>query len=434
MIRTHKRIPIDNMNKYIDELIESIYKSTSKPVNISDTNLITLISPLVKAAIENKNEPVIEHLDEMIQTQADKFVDKLQQERIKDEFEFQNFQRRFAIRSILHNYYECEQTDMTFRKLFNHLNPQWTCSDLTVDRLKNWLNRMGFCIVTVPRNREIVIEMHSQKLARLKFIRRIQRLRQMNRNIVYFREVTISINSTTSESFDEFTVFFAANHTGLLNFAFVEKDTRTTENFIEWLSIIAGNHPNGTVLVIEPKSFSAPNKSSIFGSAIPTAFKYERIWKNYNVFMPNSHPETVYSVEMLDFCWQNLNGIMIKKSINDPTKAMEDAGFDVVQLPCFHSELSPMHRIDFTKLLENITEEERTIENIKSVIRSHLDNSTAQDWKEYHETAIRIENDFLRFEALLSDGDEAIEMDDSSDDVQIISEHHETVTVSDDDD
>lgn len=434
MIRTHKRVPIANMDECIGELFESIYKSTSKPVNISDSGIIALIAPLVKAAIENKNEPTIERLDEIIQTQAEQFLNKLKQKRIDDELEFQQFQCRFAIRSILHNYYECEQTDMTLRKLYNHLNPQWTCSDLTTDRLKSWLNRLGFCIVIVPHNREIVIEMHSQKLARLKYIRRIQNLRQMERNVVYFREVTVSIKSKTSESTDELTVFFAANHTGLLNFAFVEKDARTTENFIEWLSIISGNQPNGTVLVIEPKSFSAPNKMSIFGSAIPTAFKYERIWKNYNVFMPNPNPETVYSVEMLDFCWQNLDGITIKKSIDDPTKAMEEAGFEVIQLPCFHTELSPMHRIDFTKLLEKITEKERTIEKIKSVIRSHLDSSTVHEWKEYLENAIRIENDFLRFEALLSDEDEAIEMDDSSDDVQIVGEHQETVTLSDDDD
>lgn len=434
MIRTHKKVAITDMTECISALFESIYKSTSKPPNISDTGIIALISPLVKAAIENKNEPAIERLEELIQTQAEQFIDKLKCERIEDELEFQKFQQRFAIRSILHNYYECEQTDMTFRKLYNHLNPQWTSSELTTDRLKSWLNRLGFCIANVPHNREIVIEMHSQKLARLKYIRRIQSLRQKGRNVVYFREVTISIKTKTPESPDELTVFFAANQTGLLNFAFVEKDAKTTENFIEWLSIISGNQPHGTVLIIEPKAYSAPNKTSIFGSAIPTAFKYERIWKNYNVFVPNANPETVYSVEMLDFCWQNLDGITIKKSIDDPTKTMEEAGFEVVPLPCLHTELNPMHRIDFTKLLESIPEKERSIDKIKSAIRSHLDSSTAPEWKEYLENAVRIENDFLRFEALLSDEDEAIEMDDSSDDVQIVGEHQETVTLSDDDD
>lgn len=422
------------MDECIDALFESIYKSTGKPSNISDTGVIALISPLVKAAVENKNEPNVERLDELIKTHAEKFIKKLQCERIADESEFQLFQQRFAIRSILHNYYECEQTDMTFRKLYNHLKPQWTSSDLTSDRLKNWLHRLGFCIASVPHNREIVIEMHSQKLARLKYIRRIQSLRQTERNIVYFREVTINIKSKSSESSEELTVFFAANHTGLLNFAFVEKDAKTTENFIEWLTIISGNQPKGTILVIEPKAFSAPNKSSIFGSAIPTAFKYERIWKNYNIFIPNANPETVYSVEMLDFCWKNLDGITIKKSIDDPTKAMEELGFEVLHLPPLHNELSPTHRIDFTKLLENVNEKERSIDKIKSIIRSHLDSSTAKEWKEYLNNAIRIENDFLRFEALLSDEDEAIEMDDSSDDIQIVGELRETVTLSDDDD
>lgn len=425
------------MDECIFELFQSIYTATCKSSNVSDTAIIGLISPLVKAAIENKNEPAIDHLDELIQVQADKFISKLKRERVKDELEFCKFQQRFTIRAILHNYYECEQSDMTFRKLYNHLHPQWTSSELTTDRLKNWLNRLGFCIMCVPHNREIVIEMHSQKMARLKYIRHMQALRQQHRNIVYFREVSITRKSKSSgTSCDELTVFFAVNHTGLLNFAFVEKDQKTTENFIEWLSIISENQAKGTVLVIEPKAFSAPNSSSIFGSSIPTAFKFERIWKNYNTFMPNANPEPVYSIEMLDFCWKNLDGITVKKSTTDPTKAMQEAGFEVVHLPCLHTELSPTHRIDFPKLIESIAEKDRTMDKIKSVIRSHLDNSTANEWKEYLDNAIRIENDFLRFEALLSEEDEAIEMDDSSDDVQIVDEHQETetVTLSDDDD
>lgn len=425
----HKKVAVSNINECILELFQSIHKATCKSSSISDTAIIGLISPLVKAAIENKNEPAIDRLDELIQVQAENFIQTLKRDRVKDELEFHKFHQRFTIRSILHNYYECEQTDMTFRKLYNHLHPQWTSSELTTDRLKNWLNRLGFCIVCVPHNREIVIEMHSQKLARLKYIRRIQALRQQHRNIVYFREVTITMKSKPS---DELTVFFAINHTGLLNFAFVEKDARTTENFIEWLSIIAESQPKGTVLVIEPKPFSVPNSSSIFGASIPTAFKFERMWNTYNTFMPNASPEQVFSVEMLDFCWNNVDGITVKKSMNDPTKAMEEAGFGVVHLPCLHDELSPTHRIDFTRLIESIPEKDCSMEKIKCVVRSHLDSSSANEWREYLENAIRIENDFLRFEALLSEEDEAIEMDDSSDDVQIVEQ--ETVTLSDDDD
>lgn len=150
--------------------------------------------------------------------------------------------------------------------------------------------------------------------------------------------------------------------------------------------------------------------------------------------MPNASSEQVYSVEMLDFCWKNVDGITVKKSISDPTKAMQEAGFEVIHIPCLHTELSPTHRIDFSKLIEGIAEKDRSMDKIKSVIRSHLDSSSANEWKEYLENAIRIENDFLRFEALLSEEDEAIEMDDSSDDVQFVGEHHETVTLSDDDD
>lgn len=437
MIRTHKRTVVANMDEFIGELIETIYKSMSKPASISDTGLITLLTPLVKAAIEMKNEPAVERLDELIQLQGEKFIEKLKRERIEDELEFQKFQRRFAIRSILHNYYECEQTDMTFRKLHNHLHPQCKSVDLNTDRLKSWLNRLGFCIVIVPHNREIVLEMHAQKMARLKYIRRIQSLRQTERNIVYFREVTINIKSKTAASPDELTVFFAANHKGLLNFAFVERDSKTIQNFIEWMTIISGNQPKNTVLVIEPKTFSAPLKPSIFGGFLPTSFKYERIWKNYNTFMPctSSKSDAVYSVEMLDFCWKNCKaGTVTKKSSIDPTRTMEDAGFEVVHLPCLHTELNPMHRINFAELIEGIPEKDRSIEKIKNIIRTHLDRSTVDEWKEYLESAIRIENDFLRFEALLSDGDETIEMDDSSDDVQIVGEKPETVTLSDDDD
>lgn len=435
----HKRESVANLDEYLAELFETIYKSTSKPTNISDNGLITLLSPLVKAAVELKNEPFAEQLDQMIQSQGEKFIEKLKHDRIEDEIEFQKFRRQFAIRSILHNYYECEQSDMTFRKLYNHLQPQ--CPNMTAERLKSWLNRLGFCIVVVPHNREIVIEMHSQKLARLKYIRRIQSLRQAERNIVYFREVTITLKPTkTSKTSDteELTVFFAANgHTGLLNFAFVERDSKTTQNFIEWLTIISGNQPKkNTVLVIEPKIFSAPAKSSIFSGFLPTSFKYERIYKNYNTFIPSASSNSdAYSVEMLDFCWQNCEaGIIVKKSSNDPTKYLEDDGFVVLHLPCLHTELSPMHQIDFPKLFENITDKDRSIDKIKNIIRTRLDSSTAEEWKHYMEEAIRVENDFLRFEALLSEEDEAIEMDDSSDDVQIIDETRETVTLSDDDD
>lgn len=437
MIRTHKRLQVANMDEYIGELFESLHKSTSKPANLSDNAIVALLAPLVKAVVETKNEPAIEKLDERIEAQAEKFVERLKRNRIEDEVEFQKFRRRFAIRSILHNYYECEQTDMTFRKLYNHLHPQCTSVDLTADRLKQWLARLGFCIAIVPHNREIVIEMHSQKMARLKYIQRIQSLRQAERNIVYFREVMITIKTKATLKPEELTVFFAANHTGLLNFAFVDQDTNTSENFIEWLSIISGNQPKDTVLVIEPKAFSVPLKPSIFGTANPTSFKYERIWKNYNIFIPGapSGADAVYSIEMLDFCWQNHDaGSLVKKSFIDPTKTMEDAGFEVVHLPCLHPELSPMHRIDFQKLLEDVPESDRTVEKIKAVIRTQLDSSTTEEWKEYLETAIRIENDFLKFEALLSDEDEAIEMDDSSDDVQIVDEYRETVSLSDDDD
>lgn len=422
------------MNQLIGDLFERIYTATAIPPNISDTNLITLIHPLVKAAYESKNETNPQHIDDVIQCEGEKFIKKLKDQRHENELEFFKFQRRFAIRSILQNYYECEQTDMTFRKLYNHLKPQCTSVNLTTELLKSWLNRLGFSVVTAPHNRDVVIEMHSQKLTRLKFIRRIQSLREAKRNIVYFREVTINLSTASTTNEDELTVFFAANHSGLLNFAFVEKDAKTKENFVEWLTIISGNQPKQTVLVIEPKAFSAPPRPTIFNTiALPSAFKYERIWNNYNTFIPGTseNAETIYSIEMLEFCWRIRDISVVLKKFIDPAKTMEDAGFEVVHLPCLHPELSPMHRIDFVKLINDI--DEKRIDVIRKAIRTTLDNSTAQEWQRYFDDAIRLENDFLRFEALLGDDDDdAIEMDDSSSDVQIVDENGETVTLSDD--
>lgn len=431
------------MNKCIGDLFEKIHSATSIPSNISDTGLIGLIGPLVKAAYESKidtNAAQSSPNDGIIQSEGEKFIKQMKAKQIENDLEFFKFQRRFAIRSILHNYYECEQTDMTFRKLFNHLKPQWTSIDLTMDLLKLWLNRMGFCVVMGPHSREIVIEMHSQKMARLKYIRRIQTLRQANRNIVYFREVTIHLKNHApaneeQQEPDQLTVFFAANHTGLLNFAFVEKDAKTKENFIEWLTIISANQPKQTVLIIEPKTFSVPAKPSIFnGITLPSAFKYERVWNSYNTFIPgaNDNMDQIYSIEMLDFSWRVKDLSIILKKFIDPTKSMEDAGFEVVHLPCLHRELSPMHRIDFVDLIKDIEEKQQSIEIIRSAIRSRLDSSTTKEWQRYFEEAVRMENDYLRFEALLSDGD-SNEMDDSSSDVQFVDECAEMVELSDDD-
>lgn len=429
------------MNQCIGDLFEKIYLATSIPPNITDTGLIGLIGPLVKAAYESKTETNTAQslpIDGIIQSEGEKFIKQCKAKQIENDLEFFKFQRRFAIRSILHNYYECEQTDMTIRKLFNHLKPQWTSVDLTMDLLKLWLNRLGYCVVVIgPHNREIVIELHSQKLARLKYIRRIQTLRQANRNIVYFREVTIHLkkHGSTNEEQQQLTVFFAANYTGLLNFAFVEKDAKTKENFIEWLTIISANQPKQTVLVIEPKIFSVPVKPSIFnGVSLPSAFKYERVWNSYNTFIPgaNDNMDPIYSIEMLDFSWRVKDLSIILKKFIDPTKSMEDAGFEVVHLPCIHPELSPMHRIDFVELINDIDEKQQSIEIIRSAIRSRLDSSTTKEWQRYFEEAVRMENDYLRFEALLSDGD-SNEVDDSSSDVLFVDECGEMVELSDDD-
>lgn len=416
------------MNQCVSDLFEQIYKAMNLPPNINESSLVTLIGPLVKAAIESKNEMDTLHIDKIIQTEGEIFVEKLQKQRIANELEFFKFQR-FPIRSILQNYYECEQTDMTFRKLYNHLKPKCASINLTTDLLKSWLQRLGFCIIIAPHNREIVIEMHSQKMSRLTYIRKIQAARQSGQNIVYFREVTINLKDRTNPEHDEqeLTVFFAANHTGLLNFAFVEKDMKTKENFVEWLTIISGNQPKQTVLVIEPKTFSSAAKPSIFsGHALPSAFKYERIWNNYNTFIPgvNEDADTIYSIEMLDFCWRIRDVCMISK------KSLEDVGFDVIYLPCLHSELNPMHRIDFVKLIDEIDQKHQRIDIIRDAIRKRLDSSTTQEWHRYFEETIRIENDFLRIFSL-SDEVETIEMDDS--DVQIV-DMGETVTLSDDDD
>lgn len=426
------------MSEQIEKLYETIFNATNKANNVSDANMVSLIAPLVKAAHESKNEQTGEQIAELIQQEGDKLVDKVHRARTENEAEFVKFQRRFNIRAVLHNYYECEQTDMSFRKLFNHIKPQMTNINFSQDCLKQWLGRLGFSVLSLPYNREIVIEMHSQKLARIKYIRNIQQLREQKQNIVYFREMGIKINQNPSAAEEnEVTVFFAATTAGLLNFAFVEKSANTTENFIEWITIISGNQPKNSALVIEPKPFSLPPKPSIFNSsAIPSSFKYERIWNNYNTFIPKApdNTETVTSIEMLDFCWRSRDmGILPKKSFLNPAKTMEDAGYKLVYLPCLHTELSPMHRIDFTALLDEIEESQRNMKTVKAAIRNRLDSSTVQEWHQYFEDVVRVENDLMRFEALLTDEDEIVDMDDGSDDVEIVGAHN-SVVISDEDD
>lgn len=201
--------------------------------------------------------------------------------------------------------------------------------------------------------------------------------------------------------------------------------------------IISGNQPKNSVLVIEPKVFSFPQKPSLFnGSSIPSSFKYERIWNNYNTFIPKSNEniESVYSIEMLDFCWRANVGTFPKKSFVDPTKTMEDAGYTVVHLPCLHNELSPMHKIDFAAILNGISESKRDIETVKKVLRTRLDSSTAQEWQRHFGDVVRVEKDFLRFEALLSEEDDVIEMEDvESDDVEFVG-GYSSVVISDEDD
>lgn len=231
------------MSEQIEKLFETIYKSTNRVPSVSDANMTTLIAPLVKSAYEGKSDQnSSEQINDLIRQAGGKLIERVKKERNEDETEFLQFQCQFNIRAILHNYYECEQTDMSFRKLFNHVKSQPQSETVTHDCLIQWLKRLGFSVINAPYNREVVVEMHSQKMARIKYIRHIQKLRQEERNIVHFREMTVNLHKKSQKSDEnELTVFFAATKNGLLNFAFVEKNANTTENFIEWLTIISGN-------------------------------------------------------------------------------------------------------------------------------------------------------------------------------------------------
>lgn len=438
----------------MDQLYESIYAASTLPASVNETNVVALLAPLVQAVYESKTDTVVPNLAQITQQVGERFLRNLRARRTDDDIEFLQFQRQFAVRSILHNYYECEQSDMTLAKLYEYLRPQWTHRPLTLDWLRKTLDRLGFAIVTAQKS-ERVVEMHSQKLARLMYIRRIQSLREQKRNIIYFREVTICLRRTsaggadeadetketseTNAATEEITVLFAANQTGLLNFAFLEMTGKTTENFVEWLTIISENQPAHSVLVIEPKVFSMMTKPTLFSApTLPSSFKYERLWRNYNTFVPSaerSAAEPVHAIEMLDFCWRQRDLMtMLRKPTVDHTKMLQDNGYEVIQLPCLHPELTPMQRIDFVALIDGMDAASRTMEAIRSVVRTRLDGSTAAEWRGYFADVERVEGDFLRFEALLSEGDEVIEMDDSSDEVEFVDECRETLCLSDDDD
>lgn len=442
-----RRAPAPIMEQHLDQLYESIYAASTLPAGVNETNVVALLAPLVQAVYESKTDTVDPNLGQITQQVGERFLRNLRARRTDEDMEFLQFQRQFAIRSVLHNYYECEQSDMTLAKLHEYLRPQWTHRPLTLDWLRKTLDRLGFAIVTVQKS-ERVVEMHSQKLARLMYIRRIQSLRQQKRNIIYFREVTICLRRTggeaggageadeTNETTEEITVLFAANRTGLLNFAFLEMTGKTTDNFIEWLTIISENQPANSVLVIEPKVFSMMTKPTLFSApALPSSFKYERLWRNYNTFVPNAAAEPVHAIEMLDFCWRHRDLMtMLRKPTVDYTKVLQDNGYEVIQLPCLHPELTPMQRIDFVALIDGMSDEApRTMEAIRTVVRTRLDGSTADEWCGYFADVERVEGDFLRFEALLSEGDEVIEMDDSSDEVEFVDECRETLCLSDDD-
>lgn len=441
-------------------IIERIFETIDKPIASStssasvqiDIEFLNLIKPIVNAlTVSNHANVDIAQNKTQVDSECEKFSHTLRKRRIQAIQEFFHFQQKFNIRSILRQYYEKAQIDMSYRNLFRQIQGDRDFADLSHEKLKKWLIQLGFRLMIVPHEREIVVEAHHLKLARIRYLRDIQEYRKQQRVIIHFAELSIDCNrlnvreqkngvhngndESAPHTDNHLTFFYAASKNGLINFAFVEKRDLTEVkqlNFTEWLMAVAVNLPSEAVIVLEHRPYSTPELPAIFSSlTMPTKRQIEHCLNNLSIPLEKEH-----TIQQFHRLWKNRTQLSDIESTEKPhflDQSMESMGFNVLRLPDKHPELNPLHRIDFDDLVTRALNGDRSDENegsrmqhLRDLVRDRLDGSTEDEWKTYFADCVAIENEFLRFEEFMDEKNEA--PDDMTVDTGII------VQISDDED
>lgn len=438
-----------NNKQNVELLIEQIFEMIDKPAITSvqsDIEFLNLIKPIVNVLAAKHSIDIAQH-KKLVDEEVVKFLPKIRMKRLLTANEFYNFQRHFDVRKILRRYYAKERIHMSYRQLFKEISSNDQFADLSHEKLKNWLIQLGFRLIIVPHEREIVNEAHYLKLARIKYLRSIQEFRKNNQNIVYFAETSIDcdrlklaqqgdktkVMSETNPSSSNLTFLYAANEKGLVNFAFVENQDLSQINqlnFTEWLMAVAVNLPSNSIIVLEPRPYSTPELPAIFSApTLPTKLQIQHSLKKLS--FPPSQEHVIQSIHRL---WKNRSKLTAEtwKQPHFIDHTMESMGFTVLRLPDKHPELNPLHIDFFAFLLNGLASlpddlsAEAELQYLKDLIRERLDGSTEDEWRTYVENCISIENEFIRFEES-SDGEDESTTDFSD-------ENGIVVQISDDED
>lgn len=391
----------------IDKLFKVIYRSAHKSAPTTDPEIVELIKPLLSAIY-------IESADQIDEDEAFWF-ERLLQEALKrnklrvaqadfvERHQMTRLQRLFDIRAILQEYYERERRAIGFIQLWNKLKRKCDFA-LSQDLLERRLLQMGFQLIH-SHSRETIHEHPGQRLARLKYLRKIRQHRDNRRILLYFREATINLmqwnwtemNPARAETTKTIIAYFAATECGLVDFMFAEKGHQTTEAFIDWLKSVAKTQAPTSLILLDPKS--------------------------YNDTAPTTEEPTDTDNTQID------DQMTISKAMMD---------HEILFLPPNHPELNPLHSIDFEHILGgdnwrkadgNAAEELITEDNLRIGVRHRLTATTEDEWKQYFDDVQKNEENFLQFEAFLDD--DAICVDDLEDsgesDVEIIEDTDDDV-------
>lgn len=392
----------------IDKVFQVIFRSAHKSTSATDPEIFELIKPLLTTLFIESEDLIDENTSFLFERLLQKAFKQIEMQVIQRDFverhQFGRLQRLFDIRSILQEYYERERRAIGFIQLWNKLKRK--CEfELSQHLLERRLLHMGFELIH-SHARETIHEHLGQRLIRLKYLRTIRRHRDNGRNLLYFREATVDymrwniyeMNPSRASTTITVIVYFAATESsGLVDFMFTEKGCQTTEIFVDWLKSVAKTQAPNSLILLDPKNYD------------DTARRTE---------------------ELL-----NTDDTQIDDRMANVVNAMAD--HEILYLPSNHSELNPLHRIDFEHILDdnrwptnNFNEKavEDKVEQIekylKMGVRHRLTTTTANEWNQYFEDVQKNEENFLRFEAFLDD--DAICVDDIQDseesDVEIIEE------------
>lgn len=391
----------------IDKVFQVIFRSAHKSTSATNPEIFELIKPLLTTLFIESEDLIDEKTSFLFERLLQKAFKQIEMRVIQTDFverhQFVRLQRLFDIRLILQEYYERERRAIGFIQLWNKLKRK--CEfELSQHLLERRLHQMGFELIH-SHAREIIHEHLGQRLFRLRYLRTIRRHRDNGRNLLYFREATVDYmrwniyerNPSRAGTTITVIVYFAAIESGLVDFMFIEKSCQTTEIFVDWLKSVAKTQSSNSLILLDPKNYNDPARRT---------------------------------EELL-----NTDDTQIDDRMVNVVAAMDE--YEILYLPSNHSELNPLHRIDFEHILDDKRwptndSNEKTVQDkvklieeyLKMGVRHRLTTTTVNEWNQYFEDVQKNEENFLRFEAFLDD--DAICVDDIQDseesDVEIIGE------------